>query len=92
MDNRSFNALLAKATGNDVRQTTRLSKALTQIIGKNMAEGINIAVPGFGEFRSVKENEHIVTDPKSGERTLLPPSITVRFKAGSRLRKNIAKS
>ncbi len=91
MDNRSFLSRLAKATDQDNKTAAALAAALTNIIGTAASENANVALPGFGTFESVKSLESVDTDPATGSRTLVPPSIKVIFKPGSRLKKAVAK-
>ncbi len=49
-----------------------------------------VAVPGFGTFQPVKEDEIIVTG-EDGNKTLLPPAIEVSFKSSVILRKALGK-
>lgn len=90
MDNRSFIAGLAKACNIDSRQSSSLAQSLVDIIGRELSESNDVAVPGFGAFESLKTAEHVETDAAGGARMLMPPKISVVFKPGSRLKKAIA--
>ncbi|MCH5219124.1 MAG: HU family DNA-binding protein [Muribaculaceae bacterium] len=92
MDNRSFIARLAKAADIDNKDASRLSQALCDIMAQCAADNDNVAIPGFGTFVAVKNDERVVTDTESGKRTLLPPEIKVSFRPGSRLKKSVAQS
>lgn len=50
----------------------------------------SIAIPGFGTFEPVKEDERIQNDLSTGKRLLLPPEITVQFKSSALLRRKIS--
>lgn len=91
MDNRSFITRLAKATETDSRQATALTAAIVDIMAECAAQNDNVAIPGFGTFESVKTLEYVANDTVTGTRTLVPPSISVVFKPGSRLKKSVAK-
>ncbi|MDE6460407.1 MAG: hypothetical protein K2K52_06195, partial [Paramuribaculum sp.] len=49
-----------------------------------------VAVPGFGTFQPVKENEMVIAG-EDGSSTLLPPAIEVKFKSSVILRKALGK-
>lgn len=92
MDNRTFNNRLAESVTINPKDSLSLTRALSNIIGQSLAEGDNVAIPGFGTFESTKKDEYVDTDPTTGQRTLMPPQIQVTFKPGSRLKKAITKS
>lgn len=73
------------------KATAELVRTLNAIIGEAAAEQDSTAIPGFGTFEAVKTPDHIVTDPVTGEKKLVPPSITIKFKPGSRLKKAVSK-
>lgn len=89
MDNRSFIKHLSQKTAQDTHSTTETAEILTSIIGASLAELDTVAIPGFGSFTATKTDEHIVNAP-DGTRTLMPPCISIHFKAGSRLSKDAA--
>lgn len=91
MDNRNFITQLARKTDMDYKEAGRLSESLCRLIGECLANGNDVALPGFGTFESVKTIEHVTTDEASGRKMLIPPTIHVEFRAGSRLKKAIAK-
>lgn len=87
MDNRTFIRHLSKTTGHDTVTTTSIADSLSEIITSGLAELDTIAIPGFGSFTAIKENEYIAV-ADDGSRTLMPPKISVTFKPGSRLSKD----
>lgn len=64
-------------------------QALGDILSETLSNGDQVAIPSFGTFAAVKTDEHIDTDPGSGERLLVPPSISVQFTPALRLVKQI---
>ena len=91
MDNRTFIQRLAKATDSDTKTAGALASALGAIIGELAADQDSTAIPGFGTFASVKTPDYVATDPETGAKTLVPPSIAITFKPGSRLKKSVSK-
>ena len=91
MDNRTLIGRVAKATGTDPRSTTAMAEALTRLMADSAAALDNVAIPGFGTFVSDKEDERVAVDPATGSRCLMPPAISVLFRAATKLRKSSAR-
>ena len=89
MDNRSLNNTVAKALDIDSKTVGHLTEKLTAAIADALAEDNAVAIPGFGNFTPVAADEHIETDPETGKRRLIPPSVGVAFEPASRLKKAI---
>ncbi|WP_301745425.1 HU family DNA-binding protein [uncultured Duncaniella sp.] len=91
MDNKAFNSRLAKTINRDPEETATLIDAL----GKLMAEigtGLDsVAVPGFGTFITIKNDENVITDTESGRRTIVPQSIKMHFQPSVVLRKKLSR-
>lgn len=79
---------VAKSTGLDNKVANELSSALLTVLADNLSMQNNVAIPGFGTFMSKKTGEHIAVSA-TGNRSLVPPKITVVFRQGSRFRKII---
>lgn len=90
MDEKTFIARLAKATGRDTKEIKTLTEALGKVITGCLCENDSVALPGFGEFSPVKDDEKIVTDPISGKSVMMPPHIGVTFTPSSLLKRKIA--
>lgn len=86
MDNHKFIQHISKAAGHDIQTTNKLSQVLTGLIASVLANCDTVAIPGFGNLTSSKTDEHINTMP-DGRCMLMPPNISTKFCAGSRLRK-----
>lgn len=89
MDNRTFISRLSRKTEGDAKETQRLASSLGNLIAECIAEGNDVAIPGFGSFNSVKTLEHVEINPSTGKKTLVPPSVNVEFRMGSHLKKSI---
>ena len=59
------------------------------MVREECAKANRVAIPGFGTFEGVKHEEEITSDLTTGKRMLLPPSVEVRFVAGSMLKKKL---
>ncbi|MDE6190610.1 MAG: HU family DNA-binding protein [Muribaculum sp.] len=92
MENKALLHSLSTAMGRDIKDVTALLDTLGAVMKERLSDMDTIAIPGFGEFEPVKEDEHIDTDPTTGERMLIPPSISVKFKPSSLLKRKIKES
>lgn len=71
---------------------TQLEKALAEVIRQQASQLNNVAIPGFGSFEGVKQDETIVDNPTvEGGRILMPPHVALRFTPSVILRKNLHK-
>lgn len=89
MDNRKFIEGLAKRLGCDNDTAMRLTEGFEVVVREECAKANRVAIPGFGTFEGVKHEEEITSDLTTGKRMLLPPSVEVRFVAGSMLKKKL---
>lgn len=91
MDSKTFNSRLAGLLKRTPDETSTLTDALSKLLAETGSELDSIAIPGFGTFSTVKEDEAIVTDPATGKRTLVPPSIKMSFQPSVVLRKKMSR-
>lgn len=89
MDNKTVVATLARKLGRDTKDTNALIEGLAAIIKEKCGDMDSIAVPGFGLFEAIKQDEQITTDLSTGKRLLLPPEVSLRFTASAILRKKL---
>lgn len=89
MDNRQFVDAIARQLGQTDKQTQQFIDAFTKILCEQGTELNSVAIPSFGTFQAVKEDEHIVRDLSTGQRLLIPPSITLKFNAATALNKKV---
>jgi nucleoid DNA-binding protein len=90
MNNQSFNTNLSQRLDSDSKSAGSMAEALTELLRNHLAQLDTIAIPGFGTFIPTKTDEYVDTDATTGKRTLMPPSIKIHFRAGSRLKKSTA--
>ncbi|MDE7411559.1 MAG: HU family DNA-binding protein [Paramuribaculum sp.] len=67
----------------------KLLACMVSEIRQNCSDNDTVAIAGFGSFVPMKFDEAIVMDKSSGNKMLLPPSITVVFKPSVVLRKKL---
>lgn len=90
MENKEFVAQLAKKMNRDTKDVTSLLEGFSQVLKDNLSNLESVAMPGFGEFEAIKEDETITIDHSTGKRLLLPPQILVSFRASSIMKKRLA--
>lgn len=69
----------------------RMLEALAQQLAEHALRLDSVAIPGFGKFQGIKNDETIVTDHATGKRLLLPPEIIISFTSSGSLRNRLAK-
>lgn len=70
-------------------QSTKLLDALRDCLVKCALQGDSVALPGFGTFMTVKDDERVDRDLSTGRQVLLPPHLSVSFKGSTSLIKAI---
>ena len=90
MDNNAVVNELSKSMGRDAKDIAALLDGITAIMREKLSAMDSIAIPGFGTFEPVKEDERIQNDISTVKRLLLPPEITVQFKSSALLRRKIS--
>lgn len=88
MDSKNFMSKLSSKTGNDIKSVNKNAEALIGVIGQIVSELDTAAIPGFGAFIPIKTDEHIVENPQTGKKTLVPPSVSIEFVSSSKLKKS----
>jgi len=61
--------------------------AFGDIVAEALTAGDQVAIPSFGTFAAIKTDEHVVIDPESGNRMLVPPCISIQFTPALKLTK-----
>lgn len=89
MESSEFVAKLAKKMNKEVKDVSALLEGMSQVIKENLSNLDTIAIPGFGEFEAIKEDESIITDHSTGKRLLLPPQVTISFKLSTIMKKRL---
>lgn len=89
MDNKAFISHLAKRLDSDPKDIADMTAAFVTVIKERMQEFDSVAIPGFGNFVTIKQPEHVKIDPASGKRMLLPPKIKLDFSPSAMFRKQV---
>ena len=90
MESKEFVSRLAKKMDREVKDINVLIDGLSQVFKDNLSKLDSIALPGFGEFSAIKEDETISIDRSTGKRLLLPPQISISFKPSTILKKRLS--
>lgn len=89
MDNKAIVGTVAKKMGRESRDINALIEGLASVLKERCGDLDSVAIPGFGTFEPVKEDEKIVPDLASGKRIMMPPAINLNFKPSALLRKRL---
>jgi nucleoid DNA-binding protein len=87
MEHKSLVNTLAKKLNRDNKDVTALIEGLSATLREKLSDNNIIAIPGFGEFEPVKEDEYIQDDLSTGKRMLFPPCISLKFNPSSILKR-----
>lgn len=77
---------LAQATGESQAAAARSLEALINIISKEMANGGEVAITGFGSFKASSRGERTGRNPRTGEEMTIAASKSVKFVPGAGLK------
>lgn len=80
MNNKEFTAELSRRTGHNIKETSTLMTALVSEMALQLGEDNQINIQGFGVFDVKKKVEHIVVNPSTRQRMLVPPKMEIKFK------------
>ena len=89
MNNKQLIAELSKQLNRNETDVLALLDGLSYVFRDRLSNLDSIAIPGFGEFNVIKEDEYILVDKESGKKLLYPPCMKVKFKPSTKLRKHL---
>lgn len=89
MDSKAFTNQLAKRLDADPKDMAEMTAAFATVIKECMRELDSVAIPGFGNFLTIKQPEQVQVDPASGKRMLLPPKIKLEFSPSAMFKKQV---
>ena len=73
-------------------ETTRLANLVFDEIARQLGEGGNVEIRGFGTFISRRLNARIARDPRTGETLEILARRIPRFRAGTTLRAKVERA
>ena len=77
---------LAAATEQSQAAASRSLEAFVKIVSGELAKGGEVAIPGFGSFKTAERAERSGRNPQTGEQMTIAASTTVKFVAGAALK------
>lgn len=89
MNNKEFINELARRTGHDTVDTTKMVESFESVMTSHLEENDSIAVSGFGIFEVKKKMERVSVNPSTGKRYLIPPKLTLSFKQSGTLKERL---
>lgn len=89
MDNKAFTTLLAKRLDADPKDIADMTAAFVAVIKERMQEFDSVAIPGFGNFVTIKQPEQVKVDQATGKRMLMPPAIKLEFSPSAMFKKQV---
>ena len=80
---------LVEETGLPKNVVRAVVNALPTVVAKGIREGESISMKGVGSFVPWQQSERLARNPKTGEEVMITPRVSVKFKAGSDLLKEL---
>jgi DNA-binding protein HU-beta len=77
---------LAAATEQSQAAASRSLDAFVKIVSKELADGGEVVIPGFGSFKRSERAERSGRNPQTGEPMTIAASTTVKFVPGAGLK------
>ena len=81
---------IAAATGESQAASARALDALINIISKEVAAGNEVAITGFGSFKTSDRAERTGRNPRTGEPLTIAASKSVKFVPGATLKSAVS--
>ena len=92
MNNKQFISSLSEKIGIPTSGTNTAVETFCNVITQNLKSLDAVALPTFGRFDAIKEDEKVSRDLSTGKRILLPPVISVAFTPASTFVKSLEKT
>ena len=80
---------VSAVTGHSALQTKYFVEAFLNSIEDHLIDGDAINFAGFGIFRTVKAGNHMIRNPKTGERVMAPEYRKAKFKTSIVLNRKV---
>ena len=80
---------VATQTGSTKVDTEKMIKATLNVIQETLSEGEKVQIPGFGTFSVKTRSARMGINPRTKEQVAIPESKSVKFAAGSILKKSL---
>ena len=80
MNNKEFISELSRKQGYTNKDTSQLVTSVIGVMTKELQDGNNIVIQGFGTFEVKKKLERISINPATQQRMLIPPKLVLPYK------------
>ena len=82
-------AVMKTAKMETKKQAQTAVEAVFEAITKSLSRGEEVAIAGFGTFRTAKSAARAGINPKTMEKIRIPASVRAKFKAGKALKEAV---
>ncbi len=89
MNNKEFITELSRRLGTSSRDVSKIVSAFNAEFSSQLENENTISIQGFGTFDVKKKLEHVVVNPSSRQRMLVPPRMEIKFKPSPILKDKI---
>jgi len=89
MNNKEFIAELSRRLDLSSKEVAGLIAAMNTEISSHLENENSINIQGFGIFDVKKKLEHVVVNPSTRQRMLVPPKMEIKFKPSTVLKDKI---
>ncbi|HZK03007.1 MAG TPA: HU family DNA-binding protein [Bacteroidaceae bacterium] len=89
MINKEFIVALSRETGLTQEETQQRVNDLLQVMEKIWQDNDSVSVSGFGVLSVKKRAERISINPKTGQRMLIPPRLSLSYRPSTMLKDKV---
>lgn len=89
MNNKEFLKELAIRMDSTPQEVQQLVQQFVLVLADSLEEGDSLPIQAFGNFEVKKKLERIVVHPVTKQRQLIPPKLSIAFKASQTLKAKI---
>lgn len=89
MNNKEFTTELSRRLGLSSKDVCNLVSAMNAELSSLLENEDSINIQGFGLFEVKKKFEHIVVNPSTKQRMLVPPKMEIKFKPSNILKDKV---
>lgn len=89
MNNKEFITEISHRLGYTLKDSSSLLSALTAEMAEQFEDENVVCIQNMGTFEVKKKQERVVVNPSTGQRMLVPPKLTLNFKACNALKDKV---
>lgn len=91
MNSKEFTQRMTNTTSFKKEMVENCTRQLVDIITAHLCDGDSLSIQGFGTFEVRKKNERVSVHPKTQQRMLIPPKLTLNFKHSNTMKDKLMK-